>query len=98
MLRTLAILACFTLSACGAMPKHADIRADQATWLVLLNAPEGAAVSVDGVITASQDDKGERYVISAGTRHIEVFIGGSILYERDIFIREGTTREIRVGS
>lgn len=98
MLRTLAILACFTLSACGAMPKHADIRADQATWLVLLNAPEGAAVSVDGVVTASEEGKGERYVITAGTRHIEVFIGGSILYERDIFITEGTTREIRVGS
>lgn len=98
MLKTIAILACFTLSACGAMPKHADIRADQATWLVLLNAPAGASVVVDGVVMASQKGKGERYVISAGTRHVEVFIGGSILYERDIFIREGTTREIRVGS
>lgn len=98
MLKTLAILACFTLTACGAMPKHADIRADEATYLVLLNAPAGSAVSVDGVITASQDEEGTRYVITAGTRHVEVYIGGSILYEREIFIQEGTTREIRIGS
>ena len=98
MLRTFVILACFTLSACGAMPKHADIRADQATYLVLLDAPAGASVTVDGVFTASQDDEGARYVIAPGTRHVEVFLGGNLLYEREVFIREGTTREIRVGS
>ncbi len=98
MLRTFAILACFALSACGAMPKHADIRADQATYLILLEAPAGAVVTVDGVITASQEGEGVRYVITPGTRHVEVFLSGSILYQRDIFIKEGTTREIRVGS
>jgi hypothetical protein len=80
------------------MPKHADIRADEATILILVGAPDGAALSVDGVMLASQSGDGKRYVIAPGTRHVEVFLGGNLLYERDVFIQEGTTREIRVGS
>lgn len=98
MLRTLAILACLTLTACGAMPKHADIRADEATILVVVGAPQGAAVVVDGRMLASQGGEGTRYVITPGTRHVEVFMGGNLLYERDVFVQEGTTREIHIGS
>ena len=98
MKHVIAIVACLFIAACGGMPKHADVRADQVTTINITNGPAGAAVIVDGAVAGYLGSDGAKFVVTPGTRHVEVSLNGQVIYDRKIFIDSGTTREIVIGS
>jgi hypothetical protein len=84
------------LAACGGMPKHNETRADELTTIVLTNLPAGATVSVDGRYVYGADDGVLSIPVQAGMHAVEVRMGPAIIYKRDVFLDDGTTREITV--
>lgn len=85
------------LAACGAMPKHDEVRADEATTIVLTNLPPGATVTVDGKSVFGVVDRRVLSVsVQAGMHAVEVRLGSEVIYKRDIFLDDGTTREITI--
>lgn len=86
------------LAACGSMPKHEEIRADQLTSIVLTNLPAGATVSVDGRAFLGVNGEILSVPVEPGMHLVEVRLGSAVIYQREIFIDDGTTREIIVSN
>ena len=84
------------LAACGGMPKHEETRADELTSIVLTNLPAGAIVSVDGMAVFGADGGVLSVSVQAGMHAVEVRLGSEVIYKQDIFLDDGTTREITI--
>ncbi|MAU40370.1 MAG: hypothetical protein CMF31_01995 [Kordiimonas sp.] len=85
---------CLVLAACGSMPKHYNTRGTDTPEISIMNAPEGSTLLLDGqnigAVTA------ERHIIpvAKGSHDISIMNAGSVIYERTIFIENGTRKEI----
>ncbi len=91
------VVLCALLSACGAMPHHQELRTNPLSHLIVSGFSEGAVVYLDGNQVATVSKHMDPLVISQGTHKVEVREGGSVSYERELFIELGTDREIRKG-
>lgn len=93
------LVCCISLiiSACGSMPKHADVRTDRVATITILNAPENVSAYLDGEMTSLTWNKDDATLTtSAGTHKLVVYSGGSVIFEDNIFIQNGTIRKITV--
>ena len=87
------------LAACGSLPKHAETRSDQPTPIVLGSLPMGATVRVDGRPVYGTDEEGNLSVpVKAGMHSVEVSMGSTVIYQREVFLDEGTARIITVSN
>lgn len=93
-------LACFVLvaflAACGGLPKTKEISTDNPSTLEVISAPEGAQVWSDGIMLGSIEKKKVRFVIASGTHKVKIVDGSATLYEREIFVEKGTTRQVNL--
>ncbi|GEQ99038.1 hypothetical protein JCM17844_26750 [Iodidimonas gelatinilytica] len=92
-----ALAASLLLAACGSMPKHANVRSDEPAIVQVIGAPEGSSVLWDGAILGQTSGKTTRFEVGAGSHKLVVRTGTQILFDRDIFIQDGTTRNIQIG-
>jgi len=84
----------FALAACGGLPKHAEVRVEQASMLVFQGGPSGASVVIDGKEVAKLTNKDTTVQIQDGSRQVKVLSGSNTLYERTVFIQDGTKKII----
>lgn len=88
------ILVCLALSACGGLPKRKEINTDAPSILEILAAPEGADVWVDGARVGIVEKKRARFPIAPGTRKVKIYTDGRALFEREVFVEKGSTRQV----
>ena len=83
------------LAACGAQPKHVNVRAEQSSQLAIRGGPPGAIISVDG-IEAGRLINGKQAQISLidGTHLVTIQHDGRELYRRTVFVQDGTRKVI----
>lgn len=82
------------LAACGSLPKHAETTRDPGSFIMLWDM-KGAELTVDGRFVGVADRKKSRFPVEPGMHDVQVFSGGRQIYQRDVFIEKGTTREVR---
>lgn len=92
-----AILAVLMLAACGGMPRHAETTTDLPAILAFEDLPAGSVIVIDDreMQIGDETDKFE-IAVAAGTHNIVIRQGSNRLYEREVFVERGTTREIRI--
>lgn len=92
------VFATLLLAACGGMPKHAETTTDLPAVLAFSNLPPGSVLVIDNnEITVGSDTDKLEIVVSAGSHNVIIRQGMTRLYEREVFVERGTTREIRIG-
>lgn len=97
MQKLMIVMLASMLMACGALPKHAETRSDQPTTIMLSSLPLGATVTIDGRTAYGTDDKGNLSIpVKAGMHAVEVRMGSTVIYQREVFLDEGTARKITV--
>lgn len=99
MKKIIIVALCLFVVACGSRPKHAETTKDPASVIFLADVPEGAELMIDGKFAgvAGKKKKLNRFPVEAGRHTVELFSGGSLIYQREVFIDKGTTREVRIG-
>jgi uncharacterized protein YcfL len=95
-----AMLAALSLGlvGCGAMPHHAETRVTRTSSLAFDGSPIGASIMIDGVEVAQLDGKPSAVPIADGTHHVVVRADGRILYDRKLFIQDGTRKKITLST
>lgn len=96
--KLIIVLLASMLAACGSMPKHEESRADELTTIVLSNLPAGATVSVDGKGFFGAERGKLSISVEAGMHAVEVRVGATVIYKREVFLDDGTTRKIIVNN
>ena len=86
--------ATLALSSCGGMPRHAETRVEQISTLVFEGGPEGAAILVNGTQVARLEKKRTTVQVADGTHQVRVVQGARVVYERSVFIQDGTRKVI----
>lgn len=89
-----ALVAAFALASCGGTPRHSETRIEQVSTLVFEGGPEGASVLVNGMQVASLQKKSTTVPIADGTHQVKVMQGARVLYDRAVFIQDGTKKVI----
>ena len=87
-------LALLSLSSCGAMPHHAELRVEQAAQLVFQDGPDGAVVTIDGAEAGQLSSATSDITIAGGTHRVGVRFQGRVIYEREVFIEGGVQKVI----
>ena len=82
------------LSSCGGVPRHAERRVEQISSLVFEGGPEGAVVLVNGAEVSKLGKKSTTVPIADGTHQVRVIAGARVLYDRSVFIQDGTQKVI----
>lgn len=98
MVRFLVLAACAVLAACGSLPKHAEVRTDEAPTIRVVGAPVGSHVMVDGTLVSVTEARTHKRPIpvSGGNHRVQVVLGQQVLYDREVFIQPGTERQIKI--
>lgn len=99
MKKIITLALCLFVVACGSLPKHAETTEDPASAILLVGVPEGSELRIDGKFAgvASKKKKLNRFPVAAGRHSVEIYSAGALVYQREIFIDKGTTREVSVG-
>jgi uncharacterized lipoprotein YajG len=92
----LTFAACALLAGCGSMPTTATTRVDNPPTVAIANAPEGAAVSIDGTYVGATTKKDNSFVTSPGRHSVSVEVGGVKVLTENIFVQDGTTRVLSI--
>jgi hypothetical protein len=84
------------LTGCGALPHTASIRTEVVSTLIFVNGPANATVIIDG--REAGNISGEKTIIpvSDGTHEVTVRAATSVIYQKTIFIVDGTRRIIQL--
>lgn len=94
----LTAAASLVLTAC-VYPNQQVLTVDDRPGLFVVGAPEDAILYVDGLEMGPSgrfDGQPNVLAVEPGTHRVEVRLGSRVLHSVDIFLGEGTRREIRV--
>lgn len=99
--KILAVAATLFLAACGSYPVTETTHQEDVAFLYIIDAPAYATVMVDGQTIKSYGDDGsstrDRVAIEPGVRKVLITAqDGSTLFQRDVFLDSGSTREINL--
>lgn len=94
--KILCVVVVALLAACGGLPKHKEISTDNPSILEVIGAPEGAEVWSGGNMLGTIEKKKVRFTIASGVHKIRIVSGSAALYDRDVFVEKGTTRQINL--
>lgn len=89
----LTVLICF-LVACGAQPKHNELRIEQTPSLVINGGQIGFIVTIDGLEAFRITEKRSATIPLANGRHlVSIKRGNDIIYSKEVFV-QGATKKI----
>ncbi len=83
----------------GCYPIHQARTVDDRPGLAIMGAPENAILYIDGVEmgrAAQFDGYFKTLLLEPGTHHVEIHEGNTVIHSSDIFLGEGTRREIKL--
>jgi hypothetical protein len=82
------------LTGCGALPHSASTRTEAVSTLDFENGPENAVVLIDGHEAGSLTGKKTIIPISDGTHQVAVRAAAGLIYQKTVFIEDGTRKII----
>ncbi|HPF45488.1 MAG: hypothetical protein KDF58_13445 [Alphaproteobacteria bacterium] len=86
------------LTACGSLPKHNEIRADDQPTLAIADDGIGSQLYVDDTYLGVVEDGQQIFNISTGNHDIRLVKPNGQQINRKIFVQGNTRREISVGN
>lgn len=93
-MKSLSFAALLLLAGCGAMPRHAETRVARASAIEFVGGPVGADVLLGdqriGGIAAGRTT----VPVPDGTHRLRVMRGGAAIYDRLIFMQDGSRKVI----
>jgi len=92
-----AVAAVLSLSSCGTMPQHAETRIAMPAVVVVQGGPIGARVLIDNVDVGALAKKETRFSVASGTHDFRINMNGQELYNRQLFMQDGTQKVIYLG-
>ncbi|MCP5380787.1 MAG: hypothetical protein H6912_00325 [Kordiimonadaceae bacterium] len=94
------LLTCSVLfvSACGSLPKHNEIRADDKPTLAIADDGIGSQLYVDGTYMGVVEDGHQIFNISTGNHAIRLVKPNGEQINREIFVQGNTRREISISN
>ena len=92
-----SLLLLVMVTACGAQPKHVNIRSDPPSQLAVMGGPVGAVIQVDGVETFRLTDSKQNYfTLPNGSPLVVIEHNGRELYRRTLLLENGTRKVIEL--
>ncbi|PHZ83303.1 hypothetical protein [Paremcibacter congregatus] len=94
-MRQLFIITLLTLlSACGSMPKHADIRSDDRPTIYIDKSGIGSEIHIDGQYLGLVNKDRQTFATTPGKHDIKIISPSGTITKKTIFVQGNTRREI----